>query len=390
MHSAAPLSDLSNDRLASTVSRLAAIAGDRRPGIAELLRSVAERVPAMLARARDLDRLTAFPVDDIAALRDCGVLLAPLPLRYGGLGLGTEAEGAAGLFDLLRLIGGGNMAVGRIVEGHVNALQLICLYGNETQIARAAADAAHGHLFAIWNTETPPGVRLGADGMLTGRKDHGSAAGSATRPLITVDQSRLLLASLTPGQRVGIGKDGLHGMRATQSGWIDFSLYAPRATDWIGGPGDYLREPAFSAGAWRALAVLVGGIASLVDALRTQLRARGRDANPHQAARIAQALIAQETAYLWTRKAALVAESGQATHEDATSYVNLARRAVEAAAFDAIQLAQRSLGLAALVDTNPVELLMRDLATYLRQPALDEAVMEAAAHFTMHALPEVA
>jgi alkylation response protein AidB-like acyl-CoA dehydrogenase len=387
MHSAAPLSDLSSDLLSSTVSRLE---GDRGQAIAALLRSVTERVPAMRASARDLDRLTAFPSDDIAALRDSGVLLAPLPLRHGGLGLGTEAEGATGLFDLLRLIGRGNMAVGRIVEGHVNALQLICLYGDESQIARAATDAAQGHLFAIWNTETLPGVRLGPNGMLTGRKDHGSAAGSATRPLITVDQSRLLLAPLTPGQRVGASKDGLHGMRATQSGWIDFSMYAPRATDWIGGPGDYLREPAFSAGAWRALAVLVGGIASLVGELRAQLRARGRDGNPHQAARIAQALIAQETAHLWTRKAALVAESGQATPEDATGYVNLARRAVEAAAFDAIQLVQRSLGLAALVDTNPVELLIRDLATYLRQPALDEAVAEAAARFTTHALPEVA
>jgi hypothetical protein len=42
-------------------------------------------------------------------------------------------------------------------------------------------------LFAIWNTETPPGVRLAQDGKsLTGRKDHVSAAGNATRPLITV------------------------------------------------------------------------------------------------------------------------------------------------------------------------------------------------------------
>ena len=89
-------------------------------------------------------------------------------------------------------------------------------------------------------------------------------------------------------------------------------------------PGDYLREPAFSAGAWRALAVIVGGIEALVDELRTQLHARQRHANPHQAARIAQALIAQETACLWTRKAAVVAESGTVTAGDAANYVNLA------------------------------------------------------------------
>jgi alkylation response protein AidB-like acyl-CoA dehydrogenase len=363
-------------------------AHDDRSPIETLLQAVAGLVPAMRERARALDVRSAFPADDIAALRTCGVLHAPLPRRHGGLGLGTEPSGAPGLFELLRLLGGGNLSVGRIVEGHVNALQLICLYGEEPRIARAADDAKLGHLFAIWNTETPPGVRLTENGTaLTGRKDHGSAAGSATRPVITVDQTRLLLVSLTQDERATTGKAGLHGMRATQSGSIDFDAYVPDQADWIGGPGDYLREPAFSAGAWRALAVIVGGIGALVDELRGQLRARNRHGNPHQAARIAQALIARETASLWTRKAADLAESATASPQDAMNYVNLARRAVEMAALDAIQLTQRSLGLAALVDTNPAELLIRDLTVYLRQPALDEALAEAASHFATAPLP---
>jgi hypothetical protein len=65
-------------------------------------------------------------------------------------------------------------------------------------------------------------------------------------------------------------------------------------------------------------------------------------------------------------------------------YVNLARRAVEAACLEALQLAQRSLGLAAFVDSNPIEHLMRDLATYLRQPAMDEGLEEAAAYFMVN------
>jgi len=104
--------------------------------------------------------------------------------------------------------------------------------------------------------------------------------------------------------------------------------------------------------------------------------------------RIAQALSAQETAFLWTRKAASLMESGTHVPADITGYVNLARRAVEMAGLEVIQLAQRSLGLAALADSNPAELLMRDLATYLRQPALDEAIEEAAAHFVTCALPD--
>ena len=381
MHSAPSLSDLPADHLTSPADPSTSTT------VAHLLQSVAALVPAMKSRARDLDRRQAFPVDDIGALRAAGVLLAPLPPRHGGLGLGTEPDGAVGLFDVLRTIGSGNLSVGRIFEGHVNALQLISIYGEESQIARAAADAADGHLFAIWNAESSPGVRLTEGGLLTGRKEHGSAAGHATRPLITVGQSRLLLVSLAPCRRVGEAAGTMHGMRAAQSGPVDFGFYSPKAEDWIGDPDDYLREPAFSAGGWRTLAVIVGGVEALVNELRTQLHARDRHRNVHQATRIAQALIAQETAGLWTRKAAIVAESASATQEDSANYVKLARRAVETAALEAIQLTQRSLGLAALVDTNPAELLMRDLATYLRQPALDESLEEASAHFVRRDLP---
>ncbi len=376
--------------IAPSLSDLAAVVGDGRPSARALIDAVRGLVPAIQARAHELDRLGAFPAGDIAALRGGGVLLAPVPVRHGGLGLGTEQGGGLGLFELLRLIGRGNMAVGRIIEGHVNALQLICLYGSDTQIADAASDAADGHLFAIWNTEAPPGVRL-ADGCeLAGRKDHGSAAGFATRAVITVDhpaRSQMLLVRMEPGERAGASAHVLHGMRATRSGWIDFDGYVPPATDWIGGVGDYLREPAFSVGAWRALAVLLGGIDALVDALRGQLLARRRHANPHQAARIAHALIAQETAALWTRKAACLALDGTEAEDDVISYVNLARRSVEIAGLEVVQLVQRSLGLAAFADTNIVERLMRDLATYLRQPAMDEAIEGAAAHFVAAAMP---
>jgi alkylation response protein AidB-like acyl-CoA dehydrogenase len=345
----------------------------------------------MRSHARALDQQDAFPAADLAALREAGVLRAPLPRWAGGLGLGTEPEGGAWLFALLRQLGAGSLAVGRIIEGHVNALQLICRYGEDAHIVRAASDAEQGHLFAIWNTEPPPGVRLSESGRLIGQKFHVSAAGYATRPLITVDhpnRSRLLLLSLKPGERATLDPHSMHGMRATQSGAIDLTGYHPQQGDWIGQDGDYLREPIFSAGAWRALAVMVGGITALVDELRGQLRARGRDAAPHQAARIAGALIAQETAALWARKAAVLAESGNASPADITGYVALARRAVERAAQEAIALTQCALGLAALMEGNPAEGLMRDLATYLRQPALDEALDEAAAHYAATPLPD--
>jgi hypothetical protein len=49
-----------------------------------------------------------------------------------------------------------------------------------------------------------------------------------------------------------------------------------------------------------------------------------------------------------------------------------------------MRLAQRSLGLAAFFQPSPIERLMRDLGTYLRQPAPDEALTEAASWFFEH------
>ena len=60
--------------------------------------------------------------------------------------------------------------------------------------------------------------------------------------------------------------------------------------------------------------------------------------------------------------------------------VNLARIAAEAAGFEAMRHAQRALGLSALLRPNPVERHLRDLATYLRQPAADAVLTEAAQH----------
>ncbi len=45
-----------------------------------------------------------------------------------------------------------------------------------------------------------------------------------------------------------------------------------------------------------------------------------------------------------------------------------------------ITLAQRSIGLAGFLESHPLERLMRDLATYLRQPAPDFALTGMAAH----------
>ena len=70
--------------------------------------------------------------------------------------------------------------------------------------------------------------------------------------------------------------------------------------------------------------------------------------------------------------------------EEIVATVNLARIAVEQTGLKLITLVQRDLGISAFVKGNPVEHIMRDLATYLRQPAPDETLTVAAAWFADH------
>ena len=100
-----------------------------------------------------------------------------------------------------------------------------------------------------------------------------------------------------------------------------------------------------------------------------------------------RAFIACETIRLWTVRAAYLAETGEASSEEIAAYVNFTRTAAEAAALETIRLVQQSIGLTAFLQPSPIERLMRDLSTYLRQPAPDEALTEAAAHFIDCGLP---
>ena len=343
------------------------------PGIAEA------------ATTEDVDG--AFPAGSVAALAGAGLLLAPLRQALGGHGWGIEASGALPLATALRLVGRASLPLGRLYEGHVNALRLVQRLGTPAQARAAARDAASGAFFGVWNTDAPgePPLAIGPDGVLAGRKVLCSGAGFVTRALVTARPEgapeappRLLLVPLAPGERADLAGWTAQGMRASSTGAVDFTGIPLAPGMELGAPGDYLRQPDFSAGAWRFAAVQCGGLEAVLGALREHLRRTGRGGDPHQAARLGQAALAAETARLWVESAALRAEAAPAA-DDAATYANLARTAVERAALDSLELAQRSVGLAAFLRPNPLERICRDLATYLRQPAPDRALGVAAA-----------
>ena len=359
-----------------------------------LIANLRDTIPQTRRAALELDRNAAFPAQEVNQLRQLGALAAPVPVALGGLGTGTEPEGALPLMQVLRLIGRGSLSLGRLYEAHVNALHLIFRYGTAVQASRAANDALEGHLFALWVTDAPDAPLFLDDlFLLRGAKFPCSGAGYATRALVTArrpsGEARMLVISLRPGEHAEPSAWDAHGMRATASGRVTLDGLRTDPASLIGIAGDYLREPDFSAGAWRTSAVTLGGLEALVDELRRHLVARSRESDPHQLTRVGEALIAQETAHLWVRSAAQLAEASDADASDIACAVNLARIAVEKACLDAIRIVQRALGLSGFRRGELTELLYRDLSIYLRQPAPDEALTEAAAHFMQRDLPAI-
>lgn len=118
-----------------------------------------------------------------------GFLAAPLRPALGGRGRGIDAVTIPTLLRLLKHFGRGNLAIGRVYEGHVNALQLVQTFGTAAQIERYGREAREQHkLFGVWNAEAADGLKvlpLGAGRYrLEGAKTFCSGGGYVERPFV--------------------------------------------------------------------------------------------------------------------------------------------------------------------------------------------------------------
>ncbi len=312
---------------------------------------------------------------------EAGWLLAPFPAEFGGEDFATTRQAASA--ELLFDCGRAWLPLGRLIEGHINAVRLAWCYGASAQLAVMAIDAQAGHWSAIWAADLPGAPLRLMDGVLHGQKAFASGAEIVSRPVVTVHDrdglERLAWVRLPASGAQIVSRVDLLGMRGAGTARIDLTGAAVAASDLIGAPGDYLREPELSVGAWRPLAVLAGGLAALTDAFADDLRARGRAGDPQQRARLGRVMIMREQAMLWAREAGRRADGDAPTLAKAADWIKLARNAVDAACAEAVVLVQRGAGFAAVARPHPIERLCRDLTTLMRQPALDEVLDSAAA-----------
>lgn len=339
-------------------------------GMAPRADDVASKAAAREAADRDADG--GFPQAAFQELRRLGLVAAP-PLRAGEIGR---------LLTLLAAIGRGDLSVGRIYEGHVNALLLCAQYATPDQRAEVDDLARAGHLFGVWNTDHPSNPVTIADGRLTGSKTFSTGVDGLSRALISApgDGGRLMLLVPLEGRPVDRSWWRPLGMRASGSHVVDFTGLALEPGWIIGGPDDYVRQPWFGAGAIRFAAVQVGGMHGIFDAALEHLLRTGRAADPHQSHRIARMGMAVQSGYHWLETAAAAWRDAAATPaatksgETAVAVANATRSAVESAAMAVLEDAERAVGAAGMIAPHPLERRMRDLRTYLRQPNPDGAL----------------
>lgn len=373
----------------------------------DLLSAATDIANDAASQAAEVDCFGGFPKAEFERLAEAGFLSAPLHSELGGVGLGFQSEQTGLTLQILKQIGRGNLSLGRVYEGHVNALQLVQTFGLSEQVEMFAKDAHSGKIFGVWNAEAEDGVKLlpveKGRYRIEGSKTFCSGCGYVERPFVNgalPDGSWQMF--IVPIEQVSVAVDPNWwqppGMKASASYKVDFSGVELSDADLIAQPGDYFRQPWLTTGVVRFAAVQLGGAEALFDATRTYLQGMGRIDHPHQQARLGKMAIALEQGNLWLQGAAVQVEryapifgslpnEPQPDTSQLVNYANMVRTAIEQICIDMMQLSQRCIGTRGLLPPHPMERIIRDLTLYLRQPAFDIALTSVGQHVLSETLP---
>ncbi len=369
---------------------------DRRHGVTPSRAAVSAQEFAPLVEAlfgrlieagERYDAAPVYPQESIDFLSAAGLHRSFAPPASGGVCFANARVENAALLNVLRTIGRADLSLGRIFEGHINALKLFAWFGSDEQKAALALNLASGAFYGVWATEPPPGVSLRRNGegwLLSGTKTFATGAGGLNHAIVTTRSddggTQLVVVPANLPGRADLSGWRVRGMRATVSGRYDLAELRPDETQLLGEPGDYGREPRFTAGAWRFLAVQLGGMEGLLSETRAAMSDAAR-ADPLQRLKFGESVAATRTAYLWVREAAQRAADDT---QDAPNFVRMARGVVERAALDVMELSARIVGTRSAFDGQRIDKISRDLSLYLRQAGPDHARDQAAIAWLDH------
>lgn len=323
-----------------------------------------------------------FPQRQFDALNDEGCFKAVLPEEFGG-GAMSFGKNTFQLLKLLRAVGSIDLSLGRIFEGHVNAIFLLDHFGSTAQKQTYFHEAASGGIFGVWNTDAhqdPVGLTKTSSGYsLSGKKIFCSGGLRIQRPLITSyaqgsPQMIIIHRENIDERAEDVASWNPMGMRSSRSTTIDFTGYDLGDDQFLGKPGDYQQQPYFSAGAIRFAAVQLGGAEALAQSAITHLTALNRQRDPVQQRRIGEITILLESGRNWMQRTADVMGSDRFSAADKINHANMVRTAVLDICTEVMRLSERAVGLQGMMQGHTMEKIFRDLTTYLKQPGPDFAL----------------
>lgn len=331
------------------------------------------------AAARDGEPMPAFPESAIGALERAGALA-------GNAVAGHLRPPAADELGLVRRVARADGSVGRIFDGHLNAVERIAVQGPASLRDRELDAVAAGALRAgVWGGDPVPDegeparvVAIGDRQLLRGVKTFCSGAGGLHRALVLArhDDGGAPLSvwiDLTDSERVEVDESWYrsHGLRASVSHRVVFHDAPVLAR--LGPPGSISALPWFHRDALRTAASWAGMVDAAAEAALAELAARPTR-GPLEGLAAGRIISCQQTVSMWI-DAAGRAMDGLGPDLEATALH--ARVAISDASRVLLDEAARACGSRPFARGGALDRARRDLEVFLLQHRLDPMLARA-------------
>jgi hypothetical protein len=331
---------------------------------------------AATASERDRQPVPRFPEDALVALRDAGLL-------SWNARPGEERPPAAEELALVRAVARADGSVGRIFDGHLNAVERLAVQGPRELRDRELAEIRHGRLRAgVWGGDPAPGegapatvVPGQAGAVLRGVKTFCSGAGGLERALVLARPAEnstpptpplAVWIDLTDGTRVEVDESWYRaaGLRASVSHRVIFHDTPVLAQ--FGAPGALAEQPWFGRDALRTCASWAGMADAALEGALDELGERPAP-GPLEGMAAGRMLTAHDTIELWLGAAATAMDTGK----DLPAVALRARVAVTDAIRTLLDEAARACGSRPFARGGRLDRARRDLELFVLQHRLD-------------------
>ncbi len=291
----------------------------------------------------------------------------------------TSSDEYLAMLRVLYEVGRVDLPLARLLEGHVDAVQIVQRLGNERQSASLREKVADGKILGVWNAALTGTPLVLYGNQLQGAKSFASGAGILDFALVTAERTEgsdisaqlVLMDLIAAPPRIDQTWWNVTGMQRSQTHQVQWDKTKIQADALLGKPGSYADEPWFSGGALRFVAVQAGAVAGIFDQTQHHLEATGRLDDPFQKVRLGELFnLADSAAGKVSRTARRWFEE---TDQARLTRVAAARTHVLAVALEAMTLARAAVGVKSMFNVHPLAALLTDLDVYLRQPAPDAA-----------------